>query len=227
MFTSSIGKKVWMAVFGLFLCVFLLVHMGINLLLLCEDRSYFDAGVAFMSSGPIKVMEVVLFGGFLLHALLGIVLQVKNWKARPVGYAKKYNSQTSFFSKYMIWTGGIIILFLVLHLFQFYFVKMGWCGQTPEALGIQAVPETGTEANHNFYDVARLVFGSTLYSVIYLVFMVLLGFHLVHAFQSAFQSIGWNHPTYTPIIKCVGYIYAVIVPVGFAIIPLYFLLGGK
>jgi succinate dehydrogenase / fumarate reductase cytochrome b subunit len=83
------------------------------------------------------------------------------------------------------------------------------------------------EANHNFYDIARYVFGSTSYCIVYIGFMALLSFHLFHAFQSAFQSIGWNHPTYTPIIKWVGNIYAVLIPLGFAIIPLYFLFGGQ
>jgi succinate dehydrogenase / fumarate reductase cytochrome b subunit len=226
-FTSSIGKKFWMALVGLFLCVFLVLHMSINLLMLLPDRSYFDTGVYIMSTAPVKAMEIFLFGSIALHMLLGLLLQIQNWLARPVRYAKKYSSETSFFSRYMIWTGGIIFIFFCLHFMDFFFYKYGWFGFEPASIGIKAIAETDTEANHNFYDIARFVFASKSYCLVYVGFMVLMAFHLVHAFQSAFQSIGWNHPTYTPIIKWVSYIYAVAIPAGFAIIPLYFLFGGK
>jgi succinate dehydrogenase / fumarate reductase cytochrome b subunit len=227
-FTSSIGKKFWMALVGLFLCVFLVLHMSINLLLLLEDRSYFDMGVFIMSTSIVKALEIFLFGSIALHALLGLYLQIKNWQARGrVGYAKKYNSQNSYFSKYMIWTGGIIFVFLCLHMLNFYVYKHGWFGFTPESIGVGAHEPTGTHANHNFYDIARVLFACKAYCLIYIGFMILLSFHLVHAFRSAFQSIGWNHPTYTPIIQWVGYIYAVVIPTGFALIPLYFFFGGK
>ena len=230
-FTSSIGKKFWMALIGLFLCVFLILHMSINLLLLLEDRSFFDVGVAIMTSPPVKVMEVILFGSIALHIALGLFLQIQNWLARPVRYAKKYSSETSFFSRYMIWTGGIIFIFFCLHFMDFFFYKFGWFGFTPESIGIGSYTdvETGkvTDANHNFYDIARYVFSSNAYCLVYVGFMILLAFHLIHAFQSAFQSIGWVHPTYTPIVKWAGYIYSIAIPAGFAIIPLYFLFGGK
>jgi succinate dehydrogenase / fumarate reductase cytochrome b subunit len=230
-FTSSIGKKFWMALIGLFLCVFLVLHMSINLLLLLDDRSYFDTAVHIMSSAPVKILEIFLFGSIALHMFLGLLLQIKNWLARPVRYAKKHSSENSFFSKYMIWTGGIIFIFFCIHFMHFFFYKMQWFGRIPEAIGVGEYTnvETGavTEAIHNFYDISRVVFGSTCYCVMYVVFMALLSFHLFHAFQSVFQSLGWNHPTYTPIVKWIGNIYAVVIPLGFAIIPLYFLFGGK
>ena len=226
-FTSSIGKKFWMALVGLFLCVFLVLHMSINLLLLLEDRSYFDMGVYIMSTVPVQIMEIFLFGSIAFHMLLGLLLQIQNWLARPVSYAKKRNSETSFFSKYMIWTGGIIFIFFCLHFMDFFFYKFGWFGFDPVAIGIKDIAETETSAHHNFYDIARYVFSCKSYCLVYIGFMVLLSFHLIHAFQSAFQSIGLSHPTYTPFIKWVGYIYSVVIPAGFAIIPLYFLFGGK
>ena len=226
-FISSIGKKFWMALIGLFLCVFLVLHMSINLLLLLQDRSYFDTAVWIMSTMPVKIMEVFLFGSIAIHALLGLLLQIQNWMARPVRYAKKYSSETSFFSKYMIWTGGIIFIFFCIHFMHFFFYKFGWFGCDPALIGVKDVIATGTEANHNFYDIARVIYASKPMCFIYIGFMVLLSFHLIHAFQSAFQSIGWNHPTYTPIVKWVGYIYSVVIPAGFAVIPLYFLFGGK
>ena len=110
---------------------------------------------------------------------------------------------------------------------DFLFYKYGWFGFDPVAIGIKDIAETDTSSHHNFYDIARYVFDSKSYCLVYVGFMVLLSFHLIHAFQSAFQSIGLSHPTYTPVIKWVGYIYAVVIPAGFAIIPLYFFFGGK
>jgi succinate dehydrogenase / fumarate reductase cytochrome b subunit len=216
-----------MALVGLFLCVFLVLHMSINLLMLLPDRSYFDTGVYIMSTAPVKIMEIFLFGSIALHMLLGIYLQICNWMARPVHYAKKHRSETSFFSRYMIWTGGIVLIFFCLHFMDFFFYKFGWFGFAPGSIGVKDVAETGTSASHNFYDIARYVFDSKPYCLLYLGFMLILSFHLIHAFQSAFQSIGWSHPIYTPIIKWAGYIYAVLIPAGFAIIPIYFFLGGK
>ena len=227
-FTSSIGKKFWMALIGLFLCVFLVLHMSVNLLLLLSDRSYFDMGVHIMSSPPVKVMEVVLFGSFALHICLGLLLQIKNWLARgPERYAKKYSSENSFFSKYMIWTGGVIFIFLCLHFMHFYFIKLNLVSPPGSVEAEIFIADSETKI-HNFYEIAHQLYkGSTAICLIYIGFMALLSFHLFHAFQSAFQSIGWNHPTYTPIIKWVGNIYAVLIPLGFAIIPLYFLFGGQ
>ena len=215
-----------MALIGFFLCVFLVLHMSINLLLLLPDRSYFDTGVYIMSTAPVKVMEIFLFGSIALHMFLGVLLQIQNWIARPIRYAKKYNSETSFFSKYVIWTGGIIFIFFCLHFMDFFFYKFGWFGFDATKI-VKDVVETDTAANHNFYDIARVVFASKPYCLIYVGFMVLLAFHLIHGFQSAFQSLGWNHPAYTPIIKWVGYIYSIVIPAGFSVIPLYFLFGGR
>jgi len=226
-FTSSVGKKFWMALVGLFLCVFLALHMGINLLLLLPEREHFDLAVKIMSSAPVKVMEVFLFGSIALHILLGVLLQIQNWLARPVRYAKKYCSETSFFSKYMIWTGGIIVIFLAIHFMHFYFYKVGWFGFDPATIGVGDYARTETSANHNFYDIARVVYSCNVMCLIYIGFMVLLSFHLIHAFQSAFQSLGWTHPTYTPIVKLAGIAYAIAIPLGFAVVPLYFLFGGK
>jgi len=210
---SSISKKLVMSLAGLFLCLFLLVHLGINLTLLLNDGGVvFQEAVEFMSLWFIKVFEVILFGGFLIHILWGIILFIQNWMARPQGYAITNNSQTSFFSKYMIHTGAIIFAFLALHFINFYFVK----------LGLVPVP-AGAEGKHDFYHMAINLFSQPVYAIIYVVVMIFLSFHLNHAFQSAFQTLGMNHKKYTPAIKCIGLAYSVIVPLGFAIIPVYFL----
>ena len=169
-----------------------------------------------MTTNPlIKAFEVVLFGGFIIHILYGLILQIQNWIARPVRYKKEGYSHTSFFSKYMIHTGIIIFIFLVMHFINFYFVKLGFT---------EAPGGPMTVANdHDFYHMAINLFSTTWYAVIYIVLILILGFHLNHAFQSAFQSLGLNHSKYTPFIKAVGLIYSIIVPLGFMCIPLYFL----
>jgi len=202
-----------MSLAGLFLCTFLLVHLGINLLLFRSDGGEaFKAAVEFMGSPIIKVMEVILMAGFAIHMVWGAILQIQNWLARPGRYAVTNNSQTSFFSKYMIHTGAIIFAFLMLHFMNFYFVK----------LGIVSIPE-GAEGKEDFYFMIIKLFKQPVYSVIYIGFMIFLSFHLMHAFQSAFQTLGLNHSKYTPAIKFIGTAYAILVPLGFAIIPIYVL----
>lgn len=216
---SSLTKKFIMAIAGLFLAVFLIVHLGINLFILPLTDNHveiFETAVHFMVSNPIiKVFELVLFGGFIIHILYGLTLQIQNWMARPVRYKKEGFSHTSFFSKYMIHTGIIIFIFLVIHFINFYFVKLGFT-EAPEG------PMTVAN-DHDFYHMAINLFSSSWYSVIYVVLIIILGFHLNHAFQSAFQSLGLNHSKYTPFIKAAGTIYSIVVPLGFLIIPLYFL----
>jgi len=217
MLNSSIGKKLLMALAGLFLCVFLVVHLGINLCLLRDDGGeWFRAAAGFMSSNKIiKVFEVFLFGGLILHIIYGIFIEIKNRISRPISYNKTYASQTSYFSKYMIHTGMIIFAFLGLHLINFYFVKLGW---TPAPQGIVAV-----EDKHDFYNMAINLFQNPVYSFVYIGFMIFLGFHLHHAFQSAFQTLGVNHSKYNTLIKAASTIYSIGIALGFSIIPVYFL----
>jgi succinate dehydrogenase / fumarate reductase, cytochrome b subunit len=212
--TSSIGKKLMMALAGLFLIVFLVIHLSVNLLLLLNDGgAKFTVASDFMSTNfIIKIMEIVLFGGFIVHILYGVIVQIQNWIARPIRYVKINHSQTSFFSKYMIHTGAIIFAFLVIHFINFYFVKVGWVN----------VP-AGVKDRHDFYNMAMILFKNPVYSWLYVILILFMGFHLHHSFQSAFQTIGWDHPKYTPIIKSVGLIYSIIITMGFVTIPIYIL----
>jgi succinate dehydrogenase / fumarate reductase, cytochrome b subunit len=212
---SSLTKKIVMALAGLFLMTFLVVHLAINLCLLRNDNGeWFNAAAHFMGTNyVVKVFEVFLFGGLIIHIIFGVILQIKNWLSRPVGYKVCNKSTTSFFSKYMIYTGGIIFIFLFIHFMNFYFMKMGWVEKTFTMNGDEP----------DFYLVAKALFASNFYSVLYIVLISILGFHLNHAFQAAFQSLGLNHPTYTPWIKSFSTIYTLIVVIGFNVIPIYFL----
>lgn len=203
-FGSSLTKKLVMAVAGLFLILFLIIHLSINLLLLLDDPVKFNNAANFMASNQIiKIFEVILFLTFIIHIIWGLILQIQNWFARPKRYIRHYSSQTSFFSKYMIYLGGIILIFLIIHFMNFYFVKLGW---------VQGDSE-------NFYGMAYDLFKIPVYTIIYLICFLFLAFHLHHAFQSAFQTLGLNHSRYTPAIKLIGLIYSIIVPLGFSIIP--------
>jgi len=211
---SSVTKKIVMSLMGLFLIIFLLVHLTVNLFLLFDPtRELFNVAAHFMATNPVlKIMEISLFAGFIIHILFGLILQIQNWLARPKRYKVEGYSHTSFFSKFMIHTGIVILIFLVLHLLDFYF-KLKF-GDVPNMI----------IHGHEYPDMGLVViekFSITSFIIIYIVALIILGFHLHHAFQSAFQSLGLNHTKYTPVIKALGTIYSIVVALGFIIIPLY------
>jgi succinate dehydrogenase / fumarate reductase cytochrome b subunit len=202
---SSISKKFVMALAGLFLLVFLPVHLVINLMLLKSDPEPFNNAAHFMATFPlVKIVEVLLFATILIHIFYGGFIQIQNWLSRPVGYAGGNRSETSFFSKFMIWTGASVLTFLVLHFFNFYFIKLGLVEGDPE----------------DFYTVAHDLFSIPAYNYIYLTCFVLLGLHLFHAFSSAFQTLGLNHRIWTPVVNILAWVYAICLPAGFAFISI-------
>ena len=214
-FTSSIGKKFMMSLAGIFLLLYLVVHLGINVtLILFKDSETFNKAATFMGTNPvIRVMEIVLFGTFLLHMIYGVILQIQNLLARPVGYKKNNYSQTSFFSKYMLHTALILTIFLVLHLFDFW-VKNKFLGEVSEI----------TYSNGKMYEdlgslvIQRFQIGWVVW--VYIVLLIGLGFHLHHGFQSAFQTLGINNSKYTPFIKGFGVVYSIVITLGYISIPL-------
>ncbi|HZK06726.1 MAG TPA: succinate dehydrogenase cytochrome b subunit [Bacteroidales bacterium] len=216
---SSITKKAIMALVGLFLITFLFVHLGINLTLLIPgtdttaDREIFNLAAHFMGTFfLIKAFEVVLFGGFIIHIILGLIIQIQNWMARPKRYKVEGWSHTSPFSKFMIHTGIIILIFLVIHLMDFY-VKVKILHDVPNV----------TYNGKIYHDLGALVimkFTNGWFVIGYIVAFVLLAFHLDHAFQSAFQSLGLNHSKYMPFLKGLSRVIAIVLGIGFTVIPL-------
>lgn len=209
---SSITKKIIMALAGLFLISFLIVHLSINLLILRNDgRESFNLAAHFMATNPvIQTMQWVLFGGFILHILLGIVLQLQNWMARPQRYKVEGYSHTSFFSKFMIHTGAVIFAFLIIHLINFFFKAK--FGEMP------LITINGSE----YHDMGSLIvakFSDLPYVLMYVVWLLFLGFHLDHAFHSALQSLGLNHSKYTPVAFGVSRALAILIAGGFILIP--------
>lgn len=210
---SSVTKKVIMALVGLFLISFLIVHLSINLLILKNDgREAFNVAAHFMVSNPvIQTMQWVLFGGFILHILLGIILQIQNWMARPTRYKIEGFSHTSFFSKFMIHTGAIILAFLILHLIHFFFkAKFGHIGEV--MINGKAYEDMGLLVISKFRELPIVI--------MYVFWLLFLGFHLDHAFHSAFQSLGLNHNKYTPAIFGISRVLAILIAGGFIVIPL-------
>ena len=212
---SSIGKKFMMAVTGSFLLIFLIVHLVGNITLFF-GASAFNAYVSALDTIKplIRVIEVVLLAVFIIHILNGIKLWFENKRARGVTYKVNGSRDNStVFSRTMAVTGSIILIFLVSHLATFF-----WRFNVHDPLGFAT--------NHQYYDVVVYFFNMWWYSVLYVIAMIFLGYHLNHGFQSAFQTFGWNHNRYFPTIKKIGTIYAIIMALGFASMPLYFLITG-
>jgi len=178
---SSLTKKYIMSLAGIFLMMFLLVHLTINLLIFLDDS-------------------------------LGMFnLQIQNWMARPKGYKKKASSETSFFSKYMIYTGILVFVFLIIHFADFLLKKIG--GTVPE---IHSGELAGME-NMGILVIEKFKMGA--YVAFYVIALIILGFHLDHSFQSAFQSLGLNHDKYTPFIKWLSHFVAIVITLGYISIP--------
>ena len=217
--TSSIGRKLIMSLTGLFLIQFLLVHLVGNLQLLIDDNGEaFNIYANFMTTNPvIKTVSYLLYAGILLHAIQGLLLWKQNSGSRSTRYAVSKNPNVGFSSKYMGWLGTIILVFLILHLWQFW-LKM--------KMGVVADITIGSGANaydvKNLYGLVAEAFSNPIYVVAYVIGMFVIGLHLWHGFQSSFQTLGLNHKKYTPLIKGLGMVYSILVPLGFAIIPIYY-----
>ncbi|MGA0248251.1 MAG: succinate dehydrogenase [Flavobacteriia bacterium] len=217
LFGTSLARKYWMALTGLFLCSFLVIHLLGNLPLLTGNQEAFNAYAHFMTTFPlIKAVSYLLYGSILLHSIDGMVLAYQNKKARPQGY-KAYNgaANANWSSRNMALLGILTLLFILVHMKSFWFeMHFGPWEDRMDAAG-----------NKDLYTLTVGAFESLWYSLFYVLCMLGLGFHLWHGFASAFQTMGWSHPRYTPLIKALGYGFAVLVPATFASIPLYILLN--
>lgn len=277
---SSIAKKYWMALTGLFLCLFLTGHLAGNLQLLMPDSQLqFNQYALFMTSNPaVKILSYLTYISILFHAIDGILLTIQNKKARPVGYAKSNPSaNSSFASRNMAILGTLVLVFIATHMINFW-AKMHFDEKMPlmtqsivtgpgmksdyyvgttvgqyypvdqvkssgDTIEMPGVPPKQLEIRNRtdvynvqanvkvgelYKDLHKITFDFFreekfgLYFTLFYVFsMLVLAFHLWHGFQSAFQSLGLNSPTWTPTIKFIGKAFAVVVPLLFAIIPLY------
>ena len=214
--STSIGRKVLMALSGFFLMFFLLQHLSINLLSII-DFDLFNEVSHFMGTNPLIqfVLQPILIVGFMFHLFMGIYLDFKNNKARPIKYAMdKPSANSNWMSRNMIISGLMIFLFLGLHFYDFWlpeintkFIKGDWTGLHDGEY------RYWEELHHKFHDLWRVI--------IYCISFVFLSLHLLHGFQSAFQSAGFNSNKHTALIKKLSNLYAILVPLGFIIIALF------
>ena len=214
-FTSSIGRKIIMALTGLFLILFLTVHLIGNLQLLYPDGGKaFNIYSDFMGNN--MLIQLISKGNFffiILHAIQGIMLYFKNKSAKGSKYAVIPKNKTSWASKNMAFLGTLILAFILMHLGHFYFIfKFG--------NSVPMVSYGGAEVLDAYGKVVS-VLTNPIWLVCYLLGLLALAYHLNHGFASAFQTLGLRHKKYTPIIEFLGKAYSFLIPVGFAIIPIY------
>lgn len=214
---SSIGKKVVMGLTGLFLISFLVVHCFLNSFIFFNDGGLmFNTGAHFMATNwLIRSMELVLFAGLIVHMIQALVLTMENRKARPVGYnVVNGNANSSWYSRSMGLLGTLLLMFLIIHLAHFW-VKSR----------ITGLPGEDANGHENLYAVMQTTFSMLWVVIVYCLSMVSLAYHLLHGFQSAFQTLGLNHKKYTPLIKNIGIGFSIIVPLVFALMPILMYLG--
>ncbi|KXK27122.1 MAG: succinate dehydrogenase (or fumarate reductase) cytochrome b subunit, b558 family [Bacteroidetes bacterium OLB12] len=218
LFSSSLGRKVLMALTGIFLILFLAVHLAGNLQLLKDDAGKsFNIYADFMGHNPlIQLISKGNFAFILLHAIWGIMLTIKNRKARGPERVCGYQQKLNLASRNMGILGTLILIFLVIHLKDFY-------GQAH--FGSLSTQVYDGKTVTDLYTQVAYWFKVEWYVILYVVCMGALAFHLWHGFTSAFQTLGLNHMKYNPVIKFVGKVFAVVVPIAFAIIPVFMYLG--
>ncbi len=205
----SISKKIFVALLGVFLSIFLLFHAAANLCILRQDGgAWYNAFCDFMGTNyVIKVFEIILLGAFLLHMVLTIWIAFTNRMARPKGYHKAQRSKTHTGSKLQVWTGILIFVCLLLHFMDFYFVKIGL-----------------VNGNLNFYEQAHEKFQIPHIAISYLVFFVVVWFHMRHGFAAMFQTLGLYNYKYGKAIEIFGIIFATVVCLMFTavVVGVYF-----
>ena len=194
-----------MALSGLFLIMFIFIHLAINLTLIYPGKDAFDAAVEFMANNLfIQLMQPVLFLGFIFHIAMGIYLEWTNRSKRPVNYVNNNPGvASSWASRNMIWTGLFVLLFLIVH-FANYFIPFI------------------TQEIYDHYALVTGLFKNPVYTIFYVLAFIALGIHLSHGFQSAFQSLGAPREKCNKVLVICGYIIAFIVAFGFSAIAVYF-----
>ncbi len=216
--TSSLGQKLIMSLTGLFLILFLVIHLSGNLQLLADDGGEaFNLYTYFMVHNPlIKTVSYGLYIFILIHAVQGILLAIRNRRARgSVGYKVRSGASSSLASRQMALLGLLILAFLGIHMGDFWY-QMKFTENLPY------IRYEGVDYEvKDLYQRVLYAFKQPVFVIIYVLSMIALGMHLWHGFQSAFQTLGLNHRKYMPLIRFIGRVYAVVVPAGFAYIPVY------
>ncbi len=214
--TSKIGQKFTMAGTGLFLVLFLIVHLAGNLQLLKDDGGEaFNVYANFMVHNIfIEIISIGLYIFILLHAIQGIIFAINNKKARGKNYKKSYSGKKIFPASNMALLGSLIFFFIIFHMKDFWW-KYKYGGQ------VDMIPH-GDGTIGNLYATVQSSFSHGWIVALYILSMGVLYFHLSHGFASAFRTFGVHNKKYTPVVYFLGTLYSVLVCIGFAIIPIYF-----
>jgi len=219
---SSIGRKFAMALSALFLLFFLLQHLSINMISVVNADAFNEVS-HFMGTNFVvqAILQPVLLAGILFHFIAGFILEIKNRGSRDSKYASyKGNANSSWMSRNMIISGIAVLLFLFLHLYDFWWheISIKYLGGDLSGLNDHNIAESG----YRYYsDVREKFSGDHFRIILYILSFVFLGLHLSHGFQSAFQSVGARSPKYLGLIRGLGKIYSIAVPVLFTVIAIY------
>lgn len=219
---TTVARKFLMALTGLALFLFICGHLAGNLLLFVGAEAFNRYAHRLISlGGLLYVIEALLLAVFLVHMITAVSVTLGNWRARPKGYSRTASrggpSRQNISSKTMIWSGVVILVFLVIHLITF---KYG--PGIPEGY----VVLLDGEPVRDLYRLVAESFRDPIYTGGYVAAMVVLGFHLRHGFWSAVQSLGLHHPRWTPVVYAVGVVASVVLGFGFLFIPAWFYLEG-
>lgn len=218
---TSIGTKLLIGTTGLLLFVYLILHLLGNLLFLFGPEIFNNYAHLLISNPLVVPVEIGLAAIFVIHVYKAVMNWVANRRARPVGYYRRKwggkPSRKSVSSSTMIFSGTVIFIFVLIHLFQF---KYG-----PEYLVEQGAVDAHVR---DLYRLEVEVFSNILNVVFYVLAMIVVGSHLWHGFWSGFQSLGANHPKYTPVLITIGKVLTVVIAGGFVFLPIWaFLVGGR
>ncbi len=211
-FNSSIGRKIAMALSALFLIIFLIQHFTINVTSTFSPET-FNSWSHFMGTNPLVqfVLQPVLLFGVTLHFVLGFILTARNRGARDVKYVRyNGNAHSSWMSRNMIWSGLFILFFLGFHFYDFWIPEINY-------KYIERLPADETR----YYHEVQEMFHNPVRVVIYVLSFIFLSLHLLHGFQSSFQSMGARNPKYFPAIEKFGKLYSILIPAGFIFIALF------
>lgn len=216
---ASVGRKLLVSLSGLFLIVFLLVHLGLNLTMYLGPDVYNGAAHWMATNPAILAMRPVLALGMLLHIVVSTWLWAGNLKSRPQGYAVvDAAGQSTWAARNMLVLGALLLLFVLLHVATF---------SLRLAFGSPPLTELHGQTVKDAYALVTTSFAAAWYSGAYLVAMVLLGLHLSHGFQSAFQTLGLSDARWRGRWTALGNLYAVVVAAGFASLPIFFFLRAQ
>jgi len=216
LFTSSVGKKFVMGLSGIFLILFLVVHVCVNACIWAMDGGrMFNLAAHFLGTTVVmRTLEIGLFIGFFIHIIQAYVLEQQNRRKRSIGYQVPMgNKGSKWYSRYMGWLGTFVLLFLVIHIKNFWIPSRF---DMPEDM-VQTY--NGVEV-HDLFRLMKETFESPWLVVIYLVGCLSLFYHLMHGFQSAFRSVGVYNNRYIHLLQGIGYGFSVIVCVAFAMMPI-------